>query len=49
MRAKLIRRCLWPARPPARALHVLMAMLTLAGCTVGPEFVRPVAQTPMHW
>src|ERR1017187_5504887 len=36
----------------AIAMPVLFAValaMALAGCTVGPNFVRPTAQTPAHW
>jgi NodT family efflux transporter outer membrane factor (OMF) lipoprotein len=35
---------------PARALRLTLAVALLgSGCSVGPDFVRPSAQTPAHW
>jgi outer membrane protein, multidrug efflux system len=31
------------------ALFTVALAMALAGCTVGPNFVRPIAQTPAHW
>jgi multidrug efflux system outer membrane protein len=37
-------------RVPARALRLALAAALLgSGCSVGPDFVRPDAQTPAHW
>jgi multidrug efflux system outer membrane protein len=38
--------------PRCQASPVLLATgltIALAGCTVGPDFVRPTPQTPAHW
>ena len=31
------------------ALFAVALAMALAGCTVGPNFVRPIPQTPAHW
>jgi NodT family efflux transporter outer membrane factor (OMF) lipoprotein len=31
------------------ALFAVALAMVLAGCTVGPNFVRPIPQTPAHW
>ena len=30
-------------------LYAVALAMALAGCTVGPNFVRPIPQTPEHW
>ena len=31
------------------ALLAVALVMVLAGCAVGPNFVRPIPQTPAHW
>ena len=46
------RRCAARSMRSAIAMTALFAValaMALAGCTVGPNFVRPIPQTPAHW
>jgi len=34
---------------PESMTAIAATMILLAGCTVGPDFVRPTPQVPAHW